>query len=246
VSIKSESDLSGLRAAGRVVRHVIDAMRAALRPGITTGELDEIAGRVLREHDARSAPKLVYGFPGEACISVNEEAVHGIPGGRVIEEGDLVKLDVTVEKDGYMADAAITVAVPPIDDQRLHLIRTARSAFYRGMAAARAGRRVRDIGWAVEKHVRGEGFSVIRELGGHGIGRSIHEEPSVPNFPAPDNGVRLTDGLVITIEPIIAAMSGRVVEEPDGWTIRTRDRSPVAHFEQTIVITRGMPIVLTA
>jgi methionyl aminopeptidase len=246
MSIESERDFEGLVAAGRVVRRAIEAMEKLVRPGVSTGELDLAAARVIAEMGGRPAPKLVYGFPGATCISVNEEAVHGIPGDRVINEGDLVKLDVTVEKDGYMADAAITVAVPPVDDQKMKLLRAARGALFGALGVARAGNAVNEIGRSVERHVRREGFSVVRELSGHGIGHSIHEEPSVPNYYEPALRDRLTEGLVITIEPIIAQRSGRVVEERDGWTIRTADRSPVAHFEHTMIITRKRPILLTA
>jgi methionyl aminopeptidase len=163
----------------------------------------------------------------------------------VIHEGDLVKLDVTVEKDGYMADAAITVAVPPVTDEQQQLLHCARAAFYQALKVAKAGVRVNEIGRTVEREVKRSGFAVIRELSGHGIGRTIHEEPSVLNYYDGTQSARLTDGLVITIEPIIAARSGRVVEERDGWTIRTADRSHVAHYEHTMVITRGRPVLLT-
>jgi methionyl aminopeptidase len=245
MSIQSERDFKGLAAAGKVVRLAIEAMRSALRPGVTTGELDRIAGKVFAEHGARSAPNMVYGFPGNACISINEEAVHGIPGDRLVREGDLVKLDVTAEKDGYMADAAVTVAVPPVADEHHQLMQCARAALYKALTVAKAGARVNEIGRAVEREVKRSGFAVIRELSGHGIGRSIHEEPSVLNYYDPTYHARLTDGLVITIEPIITTRSGRVVEERDGWTIRTADRNPVAHFEHTMVITKGRPVVLT-
>ncbi len=246
MSIGSDKDMQGLAAAGRAVRLALEAMERAVRPGITTAELDRIAERVLAEEGARSAPKLVYDFPGTACISVNEEAVHGIPGDRALEPGDLVKLDVTVEKNGYMADAAVTVAVPPAPEEHLRLLRATRAALYQALGVARAGGRINEIGRTVERHVRQEGYAVVRELGGHGIGRTIHEEPSVPNYYDPRLRGRLTEGLVITIEPIVAGRSGRVIEESDGWTIRTVDRSPVAHFEHTMVITRGRPILLTA
>lgn len=246
MSIESPEDLKGLAEAGRIVRLALTAMAKSVRPGVTTAELDRTASRIFLDNGAISAPKLVYGFPGEVCISVNEEAVHGIPGTRTLRAGDLVKLDVTIAKDGYMADAAITVAVPPASDEKMRLLACARAAFYQAIKVARAGARVNEIGRAVENHVRKAGFSVVRELAGHGIGRAIHEEPSVPNYYDRAHGERLTEGLVITIEPIIAARSGRVVEERDGWTISTADRSPTAHYEQTMVITRGRPILLTA
>jgi methionyl aminopeptidase len=246
MSIQSQRDMQGLAEAGRIVRRALDAMRDQVRPGITTADLDAVAAEVLHNSNARSAPNVEYGFPGTACISINEEAVHGIPGNRALSEGDLVKLDVTVEKDGYVADAAITVGVGTISEARQRLLACARAAFYRALAVARAGKRVNEIGRVVEAHVRRSGFSVIRELSGHGVGRSVHEEPSVPNYYEPRMHERLSDGLVITIEPIIAERSNAIVEERDGWTIRTKDRSASAHYEHTLVITRGRPIVLTA
>jgi len=235
-----------MRAAGRAVRRVLEAMKSQVRPGITTGELDRIGERQMTALGAQSGPAKVYQFPGANCISVNEEAVHGIPGGRRLCEGDLVKLDVTLEKDGFMADAAETVAVGEVSEEQQRLIACAQLAFEKAMLSARAGFRVYEIGRAVEKEVRRQGFSVIRDLGGHGIGRTIHEEPRVPNFADPDASQILTEGLVITVEPIIAAGSGRIVLDPDGWTIRTADGRPSAHYEHTLVITRGTPILLTA
>ena len=200
----------------------------------------------MRDNGARSAPATVYGFPGSSCISVNEEAVHGIPGERALREGDLVKLDVTIEKNGYMADAAVTIPVGRVPEEVRRLIACAEQAFQKAMLVARAGFRVFEIGRAVESEVRRSGFSVIRELGGHGIGRTIHEEPRVPNYHDPTADQVLAEGLVITVEPIIAAGLGGALVERDGWTVRTSDRSPSAHYEHTIVITNGRPLVLTA
>jgi methionyl aminopeptidase len=246
MSIQTPEELRGMRAAGIVVRLVLEAMKRAVRPGVTTRELDEIGAGVMRQHGARSAPALVYQFPGANCISVNEEAVHGIPCNRVLQNGDLVKLDVTVEKDGFMADAAITVPVGDVTDERQRLTTCAESAFTKAMLVARAGFRVYEIGKVIEREVRRNGFSVIRDLTGHGIGRTIHENPSVPNYPDPRANQVLTEGLVITVEPIIAAGSGKAVTADDGWTIVTADRTPSAHFEHTLVITKGQPILLTA
>lgn len=246
MSIKDPSELAGLRAAGVIVRRMIDAMRAAVRPGVTTAELDEVGAKVMRDQGAKSAPAMVYNFPGVSCISLNEEAVHGIPANRPVKEGDLVKLDVTIEKDGFMADAAVTVPVGTVSEQNQQLIDCAERAFAKAMLVARAGFRVSEIGRVVEREVRRAGFSVIRDLGGHGIGRTIHEEPRVPNFADPDAHQILTEGLVITVEPIIAAGSGRAVLAKDGWTVRTADGRPSAHYEHTLVITKGEPMLLTA
>jgi methionyl aminopeptidase len=246
MSINGPEELESLRAAGAVVRQMLEAMKREVRPGITTGELDRIGARVMEENGARSAPAMVYSFPGCSCISLNDEAVHGIPGERALCEGDLLKLDVTIEKDGFMADAAETVAVGTISREAERLMACARRAFDKAMLVARAGYRVSEIGRAVEKEVRRNGFSVIRELGGHGIGRTIHEEPRVPNYADPNARQVLTEGLVITVEPIIAAGSGRTLLAKDGWTMKTADRRPSAHYEHTIVISKGAPLVLTA
>lgn len=189
---------------------------------------------------------MVYGFPGDVCISVNSEVVHGIPGDLVIQQGDLVKLDLTAEKDGFHTDAAVSVQVPPVQGTTQQLAKCAERAFRQALVAARAGKRTKDIGRAVEREVRRSGFQVIRELGGHGVGRTIHEAPSVPNYADPFARHILTEGLVITIEPIIAAGSGKVALDKDGWTVRTLDGSFSAHYEHTVVITRGEPVLLTA
>jgi methionyl aminopeptidase len=246
VSIKEPYELEGMRAAGVIVRQMIEAMKREVRPGITTAELDESGAKVMREHGAKSAPALVYRFPGTSCISLNEEAVHGVPGERPVREGDLVKLDVTIEKDGFMADAAVTVPVGEVSEEDQRLVDCAERAFAKAMLVARAGFRVWEIGRAVEREVRRSGFSVIRDLGGHGIGRTIHEEPRVPNYADPEAHQVLSEGLVITVEPIIAAGSGRAVLAEDGWTVRTADGRPSAHYEHTLVITKGEPILLTA
>jgi methionyl aminopeptidase len=235
-----------MQAAGAVVRLMLSAMTAAVRPGVTTGELDEIGAEVMKEHSARSAPAAVYGFPGVSCISVNDEAVHGIPGQRALASGDLVKLDVTIEKDGFMADAAVTVPVGEVTEEKRRLVACAERAFAKAMLVARAGFRVSEIGRAVEREVRRSGFSVIRDLGGHGIGRTIHEEPRVPNFADPEADQILTEGLVITVEPIISAGSGRAFVARDKWTVMTADHSASAHYEHTLMITKGKPMLLTA
>jgi methionyl aminopeptidase len=246
MSINEPGEMAGMRAAGEVVRSMLDAMKDQVRPGITTAQLDEVGAGVMREHGAQSAPALVYGFPGVSCISLNDEAVHGIPGKRALQQGDLVKLDVTIEKDGFMADAALTVPVGEVSQERKNLVACAERAFEKAMLVARAGFRIWEIGRAVEREVRRSGFSVIRELAGHGIGRTIHEEPRVPNFPDAQSNQVLTEGLVITVEPIIAAGSGRVFIAPDKWTMVTSDHRPSAHYEHTLVITKGAPILLTA
>jgi methionyl aminopeptidase len=208
---------------------------------VTTAELDAAPEQVFRAHGARSGPRLDYDFPGTICISVDAEAVHDIPGPRVLREGELVKLDVTAELDGYYADACVTVPVGSVAPRERRLIGAAEAGLRRGLAAAP----LNAIGSAVEHAVLARGFSVCSELTGHGIGRRIHEPPTVANVFDPAASEPLTPGLVITVEPIIAAGRGDVVAMPDGWTVRTADRSPVAHAEHTIVVTDAKPIVLT-
>lgn len=246
MSIDSDADLKGLQRAGRAVAITLAEMGAAVRPGVTTGELDALAGRVLARLGAQSAPRLVYKFPGHTCISVNDEIVHGVPGPRVLQPGDVLKLDVTAECGGYIADAATTVLLGPVDPLAQRLKDCAVAALALGLAAARAGRLVSDIGRAVNGCATAAGFAVVRELCGHGVGRSIHEPPEVPNYPDRFSRTRLTDGLVIAVEPMLSATSSRAVESGDGWTIRTRNRSLAVHEEHTIVVSDGAPLILTA
>lgn len=246
MSIESSADLDGITAASAVARDTLALLTAAVEPGLTTRELDGIAARHFASCGAVSAPAAVYGFPGAVLISVNDEIVHGVPGGRVIQPGDLVSLDVTVDLDGYIADAARSVVVPPGRQLAHELVRCAKGAFDAALDVARAGVRVNEIGRRVEQVVRARGFSVVPGLCGHGVGRTIHEPPSVPNEWDPHETTVLTEGLVITIEPMIAAGRGRYTQAGDGWTIRTRDGSLAAHHEDTLVITNGRPLVLTA
>lgn len=229
-----------------MVAQTIRAMRRAVRPGITTGELDAIAKRELARAGARSGPQLDYGFPGATCISVNDEAVHGIPGRRILRRGDLVKLDVTAELDGFYADACRTVVVAEGRPQALALVRTAEQALGRALRVATAGEPLNAIGASVERTVHGRGFSVCDGLMGHGIGRRIHEAPDVPNTYEPELSQPLTEGLVMTIEPLVAAGGAQVRLDRDGWTVRTADASLSAHAEHTIMVRDGAPLVLTA
>ena len=232
--------------AGRVVRAALDEMTKAVGVGVSTQELDDVCAGVFHAHGAQSAPQLAYGFPGVACVSINEEAVHGIPRAtRTIQTGDLVKLDVAVELDGYVADAAVTVAVHGAPSVRRRLARCAQTALRDAISVARAGTPLNAIGRAVQTEVERREFSVMPRLGGHGVGRSIHEDPFVRNNYLPWDNQPLHDGLVIAIEPVISAGSRRSVDTSDGWTVETADGAPSAHFEHTIVVTRGRPLVLT-
>src|ERR1700687_652006 len=216
MSITSTEQLDKLRACGKIVAKALRAMAARVAPGISTSELAETGARMLAAHGARSSPPMVYGFPGDVCISVNDEVVHGIPGDRVIQPGDLVKLDLTAEKGGYHTDSAVSIEVPPAKGKAKDLAHCAERAFRQALGAAHAGNRTKDIGRAVEREVHRRGFHVVKELGGHGIGRTIHEPPSVPNYADFSAQHKLTEGLVITIEPIIAAGTGEVTLDRDG------------------------------
>jgi len=246
MSIECHEDFEGLTRTGQIVAEVLRTLREAVRPGVTTAELDAIAARELAARGAQSSPALVYGFPGACCISVNDEVVHGVPGSRAVRAGDIVKLDVTAQKDGYVADAAISVLVPPVDAATARPARCAQRAFRQAMRFARTGNKISAISASVEREVRRSGFSVVRELCGHGVGRTIHESPQVPNYYDPTDRQILTEGLVITVEPIITAGRDGVCTDNDGWTIRTLDGARSAHFEHTLVVTRKGPILLTA
>ena len=246
MSIKTIAEAMGMRRAGQVTRSVLDAMKAAVRPGITTGELDRIGAETMRRLGARSAPKKVYGFPGQSCISVNDEVVHGVPGSRVLLDGDLLKLDVTVEVNGYMADACETVGVGSISAQAESLLNCAREAFEAGLSRVVPGARAFEIGEAIHREVARRGFSVCRDLTGHGIGRTIHEWPTIPNHRDTRCDAVLRGGMVFTIEPILAAGSSRTLTRKDGWTMATRDRSLSAHYEHTVLVTANGATLLTA
>jgi methionyl aminopeptidase len=245
VTIGTRAELGAIRRVGRVVAATLAEMQRATVPGVTTAELDAVAARVFAAHGARSAPQRTYGFPGLTCISVNDEIVHGVPGTRVVRPGDVVKLDVTAELDGFVADAAVTVLVPPAAPDARRVRRAARRAFERALAVARPGVRISELGRVVERTVEAHGCSVLRELTGHGVGRTIHESPSVPNYFSPFTLGVLREGLVIALEPIVSRRPARVLEGADGWTLRTHDRSLAAHHEHTIVITASGAEVVT-
>jgi methionyl aminopeptidase len=244
--IESERELHGLMKIGKIVGLTLQEMQARLRPGMTTRQLDSIGGTVLAQHGARSAPFLTYKFPGVMCISVNDEAAHGIPGKRIIRAGDVVKIDVSAELEGYFADAAITVLVPPVAPTYQRLYDCTKAAFAAAATAARAQTPINRLGHAVETTTRQCGYRIIRGLPGHGVGRALHEWPTVPNVYHRTAREQLCEGLVITIEPHVAMGSGRIVTAPDGWTLKTRDGSVTAAYEHTVVVTKDRPILVTA
>ena len=246
MSIDGTEDIQGLRRAGAVVAEARDAMGAAVAPGITTAELDEIGRGVLAAHGARSAPQLAYQFPGITCISVNDRIAHGIPSERcVLSEGALVNIDVSAELDGYWADTGASFAVGRVTPRAKALLQATRLALDEAIREVRAGRPMRNIGRAVERRARRSGFRVVRNLSGHGVGRFIHEEPSVPNVFDPHDPRLLPEGLVMTIEPFLTLGATEVVEDQDGWTLRTPDGSLGAQYEHTMIVTQSGALVVT-
>jgi len=246
MSIESAVDLDGMQQVGRVVALTIAEMKAAVRVGMTTGELDAVAASTFRRFGARSAPQLTYNFPGVTCISVNEEIVHGIPGPRQLQPGDVLKVDVTAELGGYIADAATTILLPPIRLNASRLKQAASAALRAALSVARTGEPVSVIGRAIESEAKRAGFAVVRELCGHGVGRKIHEQPSVPNYEDRFSRDMLSEGLVIAVEPMLMELPSRAVQADDGWTIRTRNGCLAVHEEHTVVISSGAPLTVTA
>lgn len=246
MSINSEKDLEGLRAIGRIVARCLQFMQSKLEPGITTRELDDLGGHFLEMHGARSAPKLTYNFPGFTCISVNEEAAHGIPGPKILKAGDLVNIDVSAELNGYFADTGGSAIIPPESKIYLQICSVAKKALESAMLEARAGARVNRIGHAIETEAKNNGLTVIRNLGSHGVGRALHEEPGfiAGYYDKRDKRV-LTDGLVITIEPFISSGAREVADNGDGWTLVTKPGIFTAQYEHTMVITKGKPLIMT-
>ncbi|KAB7708262.1 type I methionyl aminopeptidase [Bacillus aerolatus] len=244
--IKTEEELQALKKIGKIVAEIRDEMRLAAKPGVTTKELDELGGRLFEEKGAVSGPKSEYDFPGFTCISVNDEVAHGIPGSRVIKEGDLVNIDVSGSYDGYFADTGISFVVGEGDPLLSKLCETAEKAFERGLLKAKAGAKQNQIGKAVMNEAQRNGLTVIKNLTGHGIGRTLHEAPDhILNYFDPWDNALLKEGMVIAFEPFVSAKADMIVEGGDGWTFKTPDGSLVAQIEHTIVITKEEPIILT-
>lgn len=247
MTIESQSDVEGLQRVGRVVARTLHEMLALIEPGMTTRELDDMGARMLAQAGARSAPQLTYGFPGATCISINEEAAHGVPGDRVINAGDIVNIDVSAEMDGYFADTGGTRVVPPESTLKTRLCHASRTALDEAMRQARAGRPLNGIGAAIERVARRHKFRIIENLGSHGVGRALHEEPeSIPGYFDPSDKRILKEGMVITIEPFLSTRSRWVEEADDGWTLVGGAGNLSAQYEHTMIITRGNPIVVTA
>jgi len=253
IVLKSAVEINKMRRAGRIVAEVLERMREWVAPGVTTAELDELAEAVIRKHNAIPSFKgypghpsrIAHPFPASICASVNEELVHGIPGPRVLQEGDIISIDVGAILDGYHGDAAITLPVGRISPEAQRLLEVTEGALYAGIAAARVGNRFGDISAAIQSYVESRGYNVAREYTGHGIGRKMHEDPQVPNFGKPGRGARLRRGMTIALEPMVLAGDSCVRVLQDHWTVVSCDGKLTAHFEHTIAITDGEAEILT-
>ncbi len=250
VQIKSIREIDLIRESSRIVAEVLRLVGAAVKPGVTTLELDRLAEEYIRSFDGVPAFK-GYGsnkhnlFPATLCTSVDSEVVHGIPGKRVLKDGEILSVDVGVKKDGYYGDGAWSFPVGEISEEKERLLRITEESLYRGIEQAVEGNRVHDISHAVQEHVEANGFSIVRDLVGHGVGKQLHEEPSVPNFGESGTGMRLKTGMTLAIEPMVNYGTWKVNVLADGWTIVTHDGMPSAHFEHTIAIVNGKPEILT-
>ncbi len=246
--LKRPEEIEAMARAGRIIGALFESLRERVQPGVTTGALDSYAEEFIRGHDgAEPAFKGLYGFPGTICASVNHEVVHGIPSPyRQLSDGDIISVDVGVKLDGWFGDSAITYPVGEVDEETQHLLDVTRESLYEGIAAARVGNRIGDIGHVIQKHAEAAGYTVVRELVGHGIGREPHEDPQVPNFGHAGRGPRLEEGLVLAIEPMVNLGVPDVETLPDRWTVITADKRRSAHFEHTVAVTAEGPRILTA
>lgn len=244
IPLKSKAEIDLMRVSGKMVSEILRILAKEIRPGITTGKLDKLAGELIRERGGRAAPPEV-GFPGNICVSVNSEIVHGVPGKFELCSGDIVSIDIMASFDGYYGDTTETFPVGEISAEAEHLLKVTRDSLYAGISKAVDGNRLGDISHAIQTHVESHGCSVVREFVGHGIGKSMWEEPQVPNFGVPDRGPRLRSGMVLAIEPMVNAGKHKINILDDGWTAVTQDGSFSAHFEHTVAILDDGPEILT-
>lgn len=246
IELKTPDEVRVIRGAGKVVAEILVRLREEVRPGMTTMDLDRMAEEWTLSAGAKPAFKGYHGFPCTLCTSVNEEVVHGIPSEkRILNAGDIVSVDFGVQMNGFFADSATTVAVGDVPEDRKRLMRVTEESLDRGIAQARAGNRLEDIGYAVQSHCESAGYGIVREYVGHGIGRELHEPPQVPNFGKPGRGLRIKPGMVLCIEPMVNMGSHEVEVLKDGWTVVTKDRSPSAHYEHSIAIFEDRTEILT-
>jgi len=245
VKIRTEREISLIAESNKIVAETLDMIDKNIKPGITTSELDELAEKFIISKNARPAFKGYMGFPSTLCISIDDEVVHGIPNGKTLKEGQIVSVDCGAEKNGYFGDSARTFAIGKVDSKKQDLMDATYESLLRGIDAAKEGNFVSDIGHAVQSYVESLGYSVVRDLVGHGIGTELHEEPQVPNYGKPKQGHRLQAGMCIAIEPMINAGTKEIYTEKDGWTVRTKDGKASAHFEHTIAITKNGARILS-
>lgn len=245
IIIKNHKEIELMRKAGRIVAETLLLVGENVKPGITTAELDSIAEEFITKHGAKPSFKGLYGFPASLCISVNEQVVHGIPGGYVLKEGDIVSVDCGAELDGFHGDAARTFAVGNISDEAKKLIQVTEESFFRGIELARVGNNLTDISHEIQSYIEASGFSVVRDFVGHGIGKNVHEDPEVPNFGRPGRGPKLVAGMTLAIEPMVNIGTYRVTTLGDDWTVISADKSLSAHYENTVVILPDGPEILT-
>lgn len=246
IPLKTVEEIKYIRESGLIVAGVLDRLSKVIEPGIKTIDLDKAASDFIHSRKAESAFLGFRGFPKSICVSINNEVIHGIPCDRVIEKGDIVSLDVGVVKDGYYADAALTVAAGEIKEDAEKLVNSTRESLAKGIEKAVAGNRLGDISWAVQYYTEKSGYSIVRQFVGHGIGRQLHESPQIPNFGSPGQGPKLKDGMVLAIEPMVNFGGYEVEILSDGWTAVTKDKSLSAHFEHTVAITKNGPVILTS
>ena len=245
VTIKSKSEIEKMRIAGRITGETLMAVRDAIRPGITTRELDAVAEKYIRKQGCTPSFKGYGGFPGSICASVNEEIIHGIPDGRVLREGDIISVDVGACYQGYHGDACRTFGVGEIDSESQRLIEVTRQSFWEAVQAAVEGNRISDLSAAVQGYVESHGYSVLRNYCGHGVGAEMHEDPEVPNYVTRMRGIRMRAGMCLAIEPMVCAGKPDYFVDGNEWTVITRDKKRAAHYENTVLITGGEPCILT-
>jgi methionyl aminopeptidase len=246
IQIKNSDQIALMREAGRITAEALLTARENVKEGISTKELDTIIRNYIEKAGAKPSFLGYAGFPGSACISINDEVIHGIPSkDRILMEGDIVKIDVGAFYKGYHGDSARTFPVGRVSDEALRLIKATEESFYEGIAAVKSGNRIGDVGYAIDSHVRKYGFSTVKKYIGHGIGRELHESPDVPNFGTPGRGVRICTGMALAIEPMINIGTDAVKELPDGWTVKTADGKLSAHYENTVALTENGLIILT-
>lgn len=245
IKVKDAEEIERMRVAGRIAAEVLDELRKEIRPGVNTAKLDALGEKFIR---AKGAEPVFIGYRGyryATCLSVNEEVVHGIPGGRILQEGDIVSVDVGVKKNGYCGDVAATFPVGKVSGKTGKLLRVGKDALRAAIRQARAGNHLGDISWAIQQQAEKNGFSVVRDLYGHGIGRDLHEDPLIPNFGNPGEGPELKPGMVLAVEPMVNVGGWKVRTLSDGWTVVTEDGMLSCHFEHTVLITEKEPGVLT-